>query len=217
MDVLQLAILSATSFLVGFSGALMPGAVFVTVVLQVARKGWISGPLIVVGHGILEAALTLALALGLSTLIGMESVHAAIGVFGGFILILMGVDLLRNATHATLQRHQIERPPRIARLSPVLSGLLASSVNPYFYLWWATVGNMFTLEGLRIAGMAGVGVFFLSHWMSDLSWYTLVSITLSRGRRYMTDRIYRTILGSCGLLVLMLGAWFLWGGIRGIL
>jgi threonine/homoserine/homoserine lactone efflux protein len=204
-----LGVLSASAFIIGFSGALMPGPVFVSVVLQVTRRGWTSGPLIVVGHGILEFALTIALVLGLSGFMRQVMVQLAISVVGGFFLLWMGIDLIRNVRHASLQVEPNQKQPRIVNMHPILTGLLASSANPYFYLWWATVGNLLTLDGLRISGLLGVAVFFVSHWMSDLSWYTFVSVSLSKGRKFMTDKTYRLLLGSCGLLVLVLGLWFI--------
>lgn len=127
-----------------------------------------------------------------------------------------GGDLINNARRATLTADTDYKEPRIARLSSILAGFLASSVNPYFYLWWATVGNMFALEGLKVVGIIGAGVFFISHWMSDLSWYTVVSLSISKGRKVMTDRTYRVVLGSCGLLVLVLGIMFVCSGMQSV-
>ncbi len=192
----------------------MPGAVFVAVVLQVTRRGGTSGPLMVIGHGIIEFVLTVALVLGLSGFMKQVTVQLMISLVGGLFLLWMGLDIIRNVGQASLQVEQNQRTPSIVNMHPIVAGLLSSSVNPYFYLWWATVGNMLTLDGFKIAGLLGVGVFFVSHWMSDLSWYTFVSVSLSKGHKFMTDRVYKALLGSCGFLVIVLGLWFVWTGIQ---
>lgn len=211
----DLALLSATAFVVGLSGALMPGTVFVAVVLQAARKGWLVGPLIVVGHALLESILGMALVLGLSAVMNVQIVRTTIGLVGGLFLLWMGFNLLKTSRHAEILPESRGRDPALVSSAPVVAGFVASSVNPYFYVWWATVGNVFAMKGLEIAGLAGVAVFLVSHWMSDLSWYTLVSWSIGKSRGYMSNRIYRVILGVCGLFLIVLGSVFLRGAISG--
>jgi len=212
----ELGLLSVTAFIVGLSGALMPGTVFVAVVLQAARKGWKVGPLIVLGHALLETGFGIALVLGLSAVMGVQIVRTTIGFVGGIFLLWMGFSLLKTSRHAEILTTSTsgQEPPLVSS-APVLAGLVASSINPYFYVWWATVGNVFTMKGLELAGLLGVAVFLVSHWMSDLSWYTLISLSVGKSRRYMSNRIYRAILGVCGLFLIVLGSAFIHGALSG--
>lgn len=211
----ELALLSVTAFIVGLSGALMPGTVFVAVVLQAARKGWKVGPLIVLGHALLETGFGIALVLGLSAIMGVQIVRTTIGLVGGIFLLWMGFSLLKTSRHAEILTRSGGQEPPLVSSGPVLAGLVASSVNPYFYVWWATIGNVFTMKGLELAGLVGVAIFLISHWMSDLSWYTLVSLSVGKSRRYMSNRIYRTVLGVCGLFLIVLGSAFIHGALSG--
>jgi threonine/homoserine/homoserine lactone efflux protein len=211
----ELVVLSVTAFIVGLSGALMPGTVLVAVVLHATEKGWKAGPLIVLGHMLLEALLGIMLVLGLSTIMGIQMVRTAIGFVGGSFLLWTGVGLLKTSRNADLGAGS--KPNGSSRFSstPVLSGFLASAVNPYFYVWWATVGNVFTMRGFELAGLLGVAVFLLSHWMSDLSWYTSVSWSIGRSQGYMTNRISRMVFGVCGVFLLILGSLFLYEAANG--
>jgi len=211
----ELGLLSVTAFIVGLSGALMPGTVFVAVVLQAAKKGWRVGPLIVLGHALLETGFGIALVLGLSAVMGVQIVRTTIGLVGGIFLLWMGFNLLKTSRHAEILFGSRGQEPPLVSSGPVLAGLVASSVNPYFYVWWATVGNVFTMKGLELAGLVGVAIFLVSHWMSDLSWYTLVSLSVGRSQRYMSDRIYRTVLGVCGLFLIVLSSAFIHGALSG--
>ena len=54
MNPLVLAGLASTSFIVALSGALMPGPLLTVTVGEAARRGFWAGPLIMVGHALLE-------------------------------------------------------------------------------------------------------------------------------------------------------------------
>jgi len=211
----ELALLSLSSFMVGLSGAVMPGTVFIFVILQSAEKGWKVGPLVVLGHVILETALGIALVLGLSTVMTMQIVRTTIGFVGGVVLLWMSFGLLKASRRAELPTGASDDRATQIHSSSVLAGLVASSVNPYFYVWWATIGNVFTIRGFELAGLVGVATFLVSHWMSDLSWYSLVSWSVGRSRKYLTNPVYRLILGICGIFLLALGLLFLYGAATG--
>jgi len=57
MDWWLLAGVPITSFIVALSGALMPGPLLTLTVGEAARRGFWAGPLIIVGHALLELAL----------------------------------------------------------------------------------------------------------------------------------------------------------------
>ena len=43
-----------SAFLIGFSGAMMPGPMLGVAIDGSLKKGWIAGPMIVLGHGALN-------------------------------------------------------------------------------------------------------------------------------------------------------------------
>jgi len=53
-----------SAFLIGFSGAMMPGPMLGITIEGSLKKGYIAGPLVVLGHGLLELVLILVMALG---------------------------------------------------------------------------------------------------------------------------------------------------------
>lgn len=197
------------AFGIGFSGALMPGPLLAFTVNASVRRGAAAGPLAVLGHALLEAPLVVLLALGVGQALRAGPAMAAIAFVGGAVLLWMGADMLRRAPRQRLQATVADRPG----LSPVVGGVVVSLSNPYWTIWWVTVGATYVLLSVT-HGVAGVLAFYLGHILSDLVWYSLVSIAVARGRRVMTDRAYQVLVGVCGLLLLGFGGWFVWSGVR---
>jgi len=212
----ELLLLAATSFVVGFSGALMPGPMLVAVILQSTKRGYLTGPLVVVGHATLEAATIIALYFGLSTIIGSTAAKVALGILGGGFLLWMGFDLFKYAKKASLRLEAEGGQARLLSYGPILSGVATSAMNPYFFVWWALVGNGFIWQALGIAGLIGVVIFAWAHWMSDLSWYTFISVSIHKGRRFLSDRVYGLVLAVCGIFLLAVSITFIYDGLRAL-
>ena len=85
-------------------------------------------------------------------------------------------------------------------------GALVSSSNPYFLLWWATIGSAY-LVSAALYGFPGIAAFVVGHILADLTWFSLIAYATAYGRRLLTLRAYR------GLISVRRGA----GGRRGLL
>lgn len=203
------------SFVIGLSGAMMPGPMFVVVVGQTPRKGFWTGPKVVFGHGVLEFILVGAIIFGLAEIINSPAVISTVALVGGAALLYMGFDMLRSAGMLSLYASNSRAERRLIDVHPFWAGILTSLANPYFALWWATIGLGYILIA-RELGAAGVAAFLTGHIMSDLVWYSVVSSVISGGKRWLTDEIYRWIIRVCGATLLFFALYFGWHGITGI-
>jgi threonine/homoserine/homoserine lactone efflux protein len=236
-----------SSFLISLSGALMPGPLFTLSVRETLRRGFWVGPLLATGHALIELALVVGLALGLSEFLGEGKGTAVVAMLGGLFLIWMGYEMLRTAPRQELRLAPqsvpiptpIEDPPwsarttyrqrllaamrgsdapgasnRIRSMSAVLvpAGVLVSVANPYWIIWWATIGMAYIDKALA-HGAAGVGSFFAAHILSDFAWLSLVAFALVTGRRLMSTPVYRGILMVCGAFLVGLGGWFIYSSV----
>ena len=202
------------AFVIGLSGAMMPGPVLAGTISQTAKRGFIAGPLIVAGHALLELPLIIALAGGLSRVIGHSAVIGTIGLVGGAVLIWMGGAMIvtsgREAAHLPSSLSQGNSTSQTASPSgqhPILMGILLSLSNPYWTLWWATIGIKLITDSLRL-GAWGLPVFFLGHISSDLVWFSAVSLAVAGGRRLLSRLIYRWLIIICGIALVGLGIYF---------
>ena len=121
------------------------------------------------------------------------------------MLVVMGILLLRGAPKARL-----DAPAESAGkgVNLIVTGMVGSITNPYWVIWWATIGLGYLVSSLRF-GMAGVIVFFFGHISADLAWYSLVSYTVSRGKKIMGEKGYRAVLLLCGIFLVLFGGWFI--------
>ncbi len=205
-------ILFISSFVIALSGAVMPGPLLTATISESARRGVSAGPLIMLGHGLLEAALVALLLLGLAPLLRGSFFISIVSLAGGIILLGLGIGMFRGLPGLTLEAAAAGGRGSV----PVpLKGVLLSLANPYWTVWWATIGLAWLLQAERV-GPAAVGVFFAGHIAGDFAWYTAVSIAVGKGRMLFSDRIYRGLIGTCaGVLVLFAGL-FLVAGARGV-
>ncbi|MGA9350959.1 MAG: LysE family transporter [Anaerolineae bacterium] len=205
--------LVGTWWLVGFTGVMMPGPVSAMTFTESARRGFWAGPLITAGHALAELAMVLALALGIGEALQHNWLVGAIGFFGGLFLLWMGFDIARTAWlgRVTLDGQPATTAPG-SRQNLVVTGLLVSVVNPYWVLWWATVGTGYLLLFVRF-GVPGIVVFYLAHISTDLLWNSLLSFVVASGRRILSQRVYRGILVACGLFLMALSVYFIGSGV----
>lgn len=210
---MELLVLAGSWWIVGFSGAMMPGPVTTLIVTESARKGFIAGPLVTIGHVVLELVMVVALYFGLGDVLKQASVAGAIGLLGGVFLLWMGLGIVKSAASGQVSLSATARATGArAESNPVVAGLLTSAANPYWLLWWATIGASYLIT-FRAFGMPGVIAFYLGHTLADWVWNSVIAFIVATGRRIMTDRVYRGILIACGSFLVVFSFYFLYSGI----
>ncbi|HEU4759531.1 MAG TPA: LysE family transporter, partial [Dehalococcoidia bacterium] len=102
MSAAALAAIFGSSLLVSLTGALSPGPLTTVAVREGVRRGFWAGPALAAGHGLIELALVVALALGLNQLLDHDAVAAAVAIVGGGFLLWLGFQVLRQAPRQEL-------------------------------------------------------------------------------------------------------------------
>ena len=188
---------------------MMPGPVLTVTISESTKRGFIAGPLIVLGHAVLEILLLVLLTLGFADLINNPGLLGIVGIAGGAVLLWISFDMLKGIRQLKLDLSNGES----AWGGPVIAGILTSLANPYWIIWWATIGLGYVIISMKF-GFIGVAVFFTGHILADLLWYSIVSLFVSRGRKHISDGIYRGIIGICAVMLIFFGIYFGVSGIR---
>ncbi len=212
----ELALIFATSFLVGLTGAISPGPLLAFNIREAARIGFWAGPAIASGHSLLELLVVLVLATGLRQVLNTTVVVGVIGVLGGLFLLWMGGNMVWEARKARLPA-QAEAGGRGSGLNqPLVGGALVSLSNPFWWVWWLTIGASYLLISLP-RGAAGLFSFYTGHILADYAWYSLVALAIAGGRKVMGDRAYQWLSVACGAAILVLGIYFAASGVRNLI
>jgi len=194
----------AVSFTIALSGALAPGPLLAAVVSGSLKNGFRTGPLMISGHAILEILMVIILVFGLGRFINTPGIIRTISLTGAVILIYFGVSMLHSVPGLTM-----DTPSGVKTGSSgmFLQGITLSIANPYWAVWWLTIGlGLLLSSGQR--GLAGLAAFFAGHILADLAWYSFVSFSLSRGRKFISLQVYKTTLKICALVVILFGVYF---------
>lgn len=199
LTLLQLPI----GFFVALSGALIPGPLLTYVVAKSSVSGKRVGPYAVLGHALVEIALLLLLVLGLSVLFQNLVFQTTLGISGGILLIILGVISARNIT----KRIELKKLA-ITSYRPVAGGVLFSTVfNPTVIIWWTAIGFAMLMEAYLVASFAGVAFWLIGHFLADLGWFSFVSFSVAKGRKFIGTKGHRTLLTVCSLILLVLGSY----------
>ncbi|WP_227764582.1 LysE family transporter [Zhaonella formicivorans] len=200
-----------SAFLIGFSGAMMPGPVLGVTIDGSLKKGYIAGPLVVLGHGILELILIIIMTFGLKDFFSNPTVAGLIGLFGGAFLAWMGYGMIKSSINKLVSLENQGAGNRVGMRNLVLAGALVSATNPYFILWWASTG-MESIRQSYTLGLIGVLFFFIGHILSDFIWYSAISIAFSKGQKLISDTVYRWIILLLGIFILVFSIYFFGSG-----
>ncbi|MGD9131920.1 MAG: LysE family transporter [Candidatus Bathyarchaeota archaeon] len=203
MDPLNFA---ATVIILSASGALAPGPLFFVTVSHGIKSGTKSGLLFSIAHSLVEFSLVMLLALGLLSVANVPAVRLAVGVAGGAALIIFGAMQIRGSFS---YKPEETKTGQSATRNLLLIGLALTGLNPYFIVWWLTVGANLIFISLEFAGLAGVVFMFICHVWVDYAWLLLVSGFAKRSSKILRFKWYRILMAIFGLVLIYFGTSFL--------
>ena len=93
------------------------------------------------------------------------------------------------------------------------AGILTSVLNPFFWVWWATIGSMLVMRIVDFS-TGGLVALTLVHWLCDLIWLFLLSFLVYRTRALWGQRLQEWMFIGCSLLLVGFGVWYIISGIR---
>ena len=181
----------------------MPGPLLTAVIAESAKTGFKSGPLISLGHAVLEAIMVGLIIFGLSRFLYHPLLITAISVIGSLALLYFGASMLFSISRLSMDFKNNDKKSS----GLILLGITASIGNPYWTIWWLTIGLGLVLGAQKI-GILAIGLFFLGHILADFGWYSLVSLSISKGRKFISLKIYKSIIASCAISLIAFAAYF---------
>jgi threonine/homoserine/homoserine lactone efflux protein len=193
-------------FIVGLSGALIPGPMLIFVITRTMSDGPKAGPMTAFGHMIVEFGILIAIVLGLNLILQDPPVQGVVGLLGGVLLIIFGLTNVIKSRKISVKSNTLGN----FKYGAIVGGIAFSSIlNPSVPLWWGTVGLAMMMEAFLTTSILGAALWFVGHLLSDLTWYSFISYMISKRKKFREERIYKIIIVACGLVLIFLGASFI--------
>jgi threonine/homoserine/homoserine lactone efflux protein len=210
---MEISLILLSALIVGFSGAIVPGPMFTMIITNSASKGFRSALFTIFGHAFIELVILILFLAGLLKYLNNIVVIKIIGISGGAVLLYLAYDLinssLRNRLKFEFNKEDLNKNKLKKNTNtPFLQGMFVSAINPYWYLWWVTIGASFLIKSSKY-GLLGVSLFYIGHISSDFIWYLVIGILVSKGRKYFNRELYKIIFILCGIFLIYQGIKFI--------
>jgi len=165
------------------------------------------------GHMLVELPLVLILSFGLLAAASAPAIKNIIGLVGGAALIAFGALQI----HETITSKSEPNNPANLRTLPtsaVLLGAVLTGLNPYFILWWITIGSALIVRALAFAALLGVLLMYASHVWMDYAFLTSLAHFAKKGRAIIGSKYYKLVLVAFSIILMYYGASFVVDAIR---
>ncbi len=194
---LGLFLLSAAG--ISLSGVMLPGPLTAATIAK-GYQDKNAGILIALGHAVIEFPLMALVYFGFAHFLTSSETKRVVGLAGGLMLVFLGLMMLRAIRKA---------PGEAADLpyNSFVTGIIMTGGNPYFFLWWATIGVALIANAADF-GIWGLLLFAVVHWSCDLVWEQFISMSVFKTRHLWTQKVQRIVFGICALVLVGFGAWF---------
>ena len=181
---------------VSVSGVISPGPLFFANLVLSKNGGFWSGIKIAIGHSIVELPVIILYSIPLIVLSSpnvTSSTIKLISFIGGISLIAFGILYVVKTVSKNNNSNYIVKSSRIQK--PILAGILFTGVNPFFFLWWISVGIKLISDSIELLGYPfGIAFLFLVHVWMDYAWLGLSSYFALRGVKVIRSYYHNFII-----------------------
>ena len=194
----------AGAALISLSGVMAPGPMTAVTVGKGSSSPH-AGGIISLGHAIIEFPLMILIFFESGHIFNIPYVKTGIALIGGIFLLYMAVGMFRSINSdfkSSADAH-----------SPLIAGILLTAGNPYFILWWATVGATLVIQSADF-GISGFIIFAIMHWICDMLWLYFLSILSYRGGRFFGNIFQKIIFTICGVMLVFFSGKFIYDGLK---
>ena len=185
------------------SGVMSPGPLFAANVMYGLREGKISGIKMAMGHTIVEFPLILLLGVGFFSIESIPEIRTAITILGAAGLFVFAILQIRSVTK---QKFNLETR---SGQGPFVAGILLSALNPFFIIWWLTIGLVLISESIQTFGIIGILILFLFHIWMDYAWLFTIAVFSSKAKNYLSKRNFKMIIIGLSIILIYFGVDFL--------
>jgi threonine/homoserine/homoserine lactone efflux protein len=200
IQIIEFAILV---IIISASGVMSPGPLFAANITYGLREGVKSGIKIAIGHSIVELPLVILLGIGVFSLEIFPEFRTIISIFGAITLFVFAGIQIKTILK---KNKDISVKPK---QGPIVTGILLSVLNPFFIVWWLTIGFKLISDAMLIWAFAGILIVFVFHIWMDFAWLGITAFLASKSRKIISNRNYKIMILVLSLTLIYFGIIFL--------
>lgn len=185
------------------SGVMAPGPLFAANISYGLREGGKSGIKMATGHTIVELPLVILLGIGVFSLESFPEFRTIISILGAITLFIFAALQIRTI----LREKQVS--VKNSKHGSLITGILLSGLNPFFIIWWLTIGFKLISDAMLIWAFSGVLIMFGLHIWMDFVWLGGVSFLASKSTRILSNKNYKILIIGLSVMLIYFGITFL--------
>ncbi|MDH3736518.1 MAG: LysE family translocator [Nitrosopumilus sp.] len=200
VQILEFAVLV---IVISASGVMAPGPLFAANVSYGLKEGTRAGLKMAIGHTIVEFPLVILLGIGVFSLEAFPEFRVIISIFGSITLFVFAAIQIRTV----FGKKQLVSSN--LKHGPVLVGITLSALNPFFLIWWLTIGFKLISDAMLIWAFTGILIVFALHIWMDFAWLGMISFLASKSSRILSNRNYKILMIGLSFMLIYFGIMFL--------
>ena len=199
-DIIEFAIIV---IIISASGVMSPGPLFAANITYGLKQGTKAGIKIAIGHSLVELPLVILLGIGIFSLEIFPEFKIIISILGAITLFVFAFMQIKS----TLKKN--EKSETKLKQGPIITGVLLSALNPFFIIWWLTIGLKLISDAMAIWAFVGILIVFVLHVWMDFVWLGATAFLISKSKKIISNTNYKIIMLALSAILIYFGITFL--------
>jgi threonine/homoserine/homoserine lactone efflux protein len=192
----------AAVIVISASGVMAPGPLFAATIARGLKEGRLAGLRVAAGHTVVEFPLVVLIGIGVLSLETLPQFRLAVGIVGGLSIFAFAALQIRS-----ILKHNITK--KESRYGSFLAGIFLTGLNPFFLVWWFTIGIKLISDAFLLWSFWGLLILFGLHIWMDYAWLFAVTTATSRGTKFLTEKSYRICMIALNVALIYFGFLFI--------
>ena len=189
--------------IISASGVMSPGPLFAANITYGLKQGTKAGIKIAIGHSIVELPLVILLGIGIFSLEIFPEFKTIISILGAITLFVFAFIQIKS----TLKKNK--KSETKLKQGPIITGVLLSALNPFFIIWWLTIGLKLISDAMAIWAFVGILIVFVLHIWMDFVWLGSTAFLISKSKKIISNTNYKIIMLALSVILIYFGITFL--------
>ena len=199
-DILEFALIV---IIVSASGVMSPGPLFAANITHGLKNGTKAGIKIAIGHSLVEFPLVILLGIGILSMEVFPEFRTIISILGAITLFVFAFLQIKTILNKN------KKISTKLKQGPIITGVLLSGLNPFFIIWWLTIGLKLISDAMAIWAFAGILIVFVLHIWMDFVWLGATAFLISKSKKIISNTNYKIIVLALSAILIYFGITFL--------